>query len=137
MARLGEEGRGVVVLAQEEARRLKHNYVGTEHLLLGLLREGQGSARTILRQMGLSAQSVRSSVKRIIGEGTEPAAGAARFTPRAKKVLELSVRAEGDEGRVQSHRILLALLEEGEGVAAEILNERGVTLEGIREALPK
>jgi hypothetical protein len=134
-----EEGRRVVTTAQEEARRLNHNYLGTEHLLLGLLRDRQSRASRVLRELGVSGQGVRSRVKQIIGEGTEVPTGPIPFTPRSKKVLELSVEAcqRSGEPAAAPHHILLGLLDEGEGVAAAILKEFGVTRRKVQATLAK
>ncbi len=136
--RFTEEARQVVVRAQEEARRLNHNYLGTEHLLLALLRDRHGAAARALRELGLSAQAVRSDVKRIIGLGSEPPAGRIPLTPRAKKTLELARRA-ADSGNspIWTEHLLLGLLDEGEGVAAQILSDHGVTREKVQLAVAK
>ncbi|HEX2089343.1 MAG TPA: Clp protease N-terminal domain-containing protein [Actinomycetota bacterium] len=135
--RLTNEARQGVVDAQEEARRLKHNYLGTEHLLLALLRDRRGTAAQALRHAGISLQDVRNDVKRIIGMGSEAPPGRIPFTPRAKKVFELALRATQTHGEshIRSHHILIGLIEEGEGVAAHILRDRGVTREAIEAAL--
>ncbi len=136
---MSEEGQRVVTTAQEEARRLKHNYLGTEHLLLGLLKAQQNQAAPILRDLGVSAQAVTSRVKTIIGQGTEEVGGPIPLTPRTKKVLALSVdacRRSGDLAARPEH-ILLGLLEEGEGVAAQILRDLGVSLGDVQAALSK
>ena len=120
--RFTEEARQVVVLAQEEARGMRHNYIGTEHLLLGLLREGGVAART-LDAFDVTLDEVQAQVARIVGQGDEVATGQIPFTPRAKKVLELSLRealANGDNN-IRPDHILLGLVAEGEGVAARIL----------------
>lgn len=136
--RFTEEARQVVVRAQEEARRLNHDYLGTEHLLLALLRDRHGAAGRALRKLGLSVQDVRSDVKRIIGLGSEAPAGRVPLTPRAKKTLELARRA-ADSGNspVWTEHLLLGLLDEGEGVAAQILSDHGVTREKVQQALAK
>jgi hypothetical protein len=134
--RFTEEARQVVVRAQEEARRLNHNYLGTEHILLALLRERQATAARVLRDLGVSVQEVRTEVKRIIGLGSEALAGPVPLTPRAKKALELSRRAAGDSP-VWTEHLLLGLLDEGEGVAAHILQGHGVTRERVEAALAK
>ncbi len=136
--RFTEEARQVVVRAQDEAHRLNHNYLGTEHLLLALLRDRHGAAARALRELGLSAQAVRGEVKRIIGLGSEPPAGRIPLTPRAKKSLELARRA-ADSGNspVWTEHLLLGLLDEGEGVAAHILSDHGVTREKIHQAVAK
>jgi hypothetical protein len=134
--RFTEEARQVVVRAQEEARRLKHNYLGTEHLLLALLRDRQATAARVLRDLGLAFQDVRNEVKRIIGLGSEAPSGPIPLTPRAKKALELARRAAGDSP-IWTEHLLLGLLDEGEGVAAHILKDRGVTRERIEVGLAK
>ncbi len=136
--RFTEEARQVVVRAQQEGRRLNHNYLGTEHLLLALMRDRHGAAARALRELGLSAQAVRDEVKRIIGLGSEPPAGRIPLTPRAKKALELARRA-ADSGNspVWTEHLLLGLLDEGEGVAAHILSDRGVTREKVHQAVAK
>ncbi len=134
--RFTEEARQVVVRAQEEARRLNHNYLGTEHLLLALMGNRQVSAARVLRALGVSPQDVRTEVKRIIGLGSEAPVGPVPLTPRAKKALQLSRRAAGDSP-VWTEHVLLGLLDEGEGVAAHILTDRGVTRDRVQDALAK
>jgi ATP-dependent Clp protease ATP-binding subunit ClpA len=118
-----ERGRQVIVLAQEEARRLQHNYVGTEHFLLGLLREEEGVGARVLESMGVTLQRVRAQVVAIVGMGEEASGGPIPFTPRAKKVLELSLRECQSLGlqHIDTEHILLALSRERGGVAARIL----------------
>jgi len=120
--RFNDRGRMVVVLAQQEARTLRHNYIGTEHLLLGLLREG-GAAAPVFDRFDVTLEEVQAQVARIIGQGDEVATGQIPFTPRAKKVLELSLREALKEGDnyIGPEHILLGLVAEGEGVAARIL----------------
>ena len=120
--RFTEPARQVVVLAQDEARTLRHNYIGTEHLLLGLLRE-DGAAARALDEFDVTFEKVQAQVARIIGQGDEVTTGQIPFTPRAKKVLELSLREALDNGDnyIGPEHILLGLLREGEGVAARIL----------------
>ena len=132
--RFTERARQVVVLAQEEARRLRHNYIGTEHLLLGLLRE-DGAAARALDEFDVTFEEVQAQVARIIGQGDEVTTGQIPFTPRAKKVLELSLREALDSGDnyIGPEHILLGLLREGEGVAARILMDFA-QLEEIRAA---
>ena len=117
-----ERARHVVVLAQEEARTLKHNYIGTEHILLGLLREEEGLAARVLESLDLTLERVRGQVVRIVGSGEEVASGQIPFTPRAKKVLELALRESLSLGHnyVGTEHILLALVRENEGVAVRI-----------------
>jgi ATP-dependent Clp protease ATP-binding subunit ClpA len=140
--RFTEEGRRTVVLAQEEARALLHSYIGTEHLLLGLLRLGEGVAAEVLEALGVTADDVRGQVLRIVGRGEKVADGQIPFTPRAKKVLELSLREALQVGHheIGGGHLLLGLLREGEGVAVLCLSELGVDLPAVRarvlEALP-
>ena len=132
--RFTDRARQTVVLAQEEARRLGHNYIGTEHLLLGLLREGEGVAAQAIGRMGISLADVRSDVVRIIGELSEAPSGHIPFTPRSKKVLELSLREAMQLGHnyIGTEHILLGLAREGEGVAAQVLVARGADLKRVR-----
>jgi len=129
-----ERARKVLQLAQEEAQRFNHNYIGTEHLLLGLLREGDGVAARVLNNLGVQLPKVRSAVEFAIGRGEEAVIGDIGLTPRAKKVLELAV----DEGRRLNHHyigtehLLLGLVREGEGIAAGVLESLGVNLEKVR-----
>jgi ATP-dependent Clp protease ATP-binding subunit ClpA len=127
--RFTDQARRVVVLAQEEARMLGHGYIGTEHILLGLLSEGEGQAAQALAALEISLEAAREQVAEIIGEGTGQPAGHIPFTPRTKKVLELSLREAqrlGD-GYIGTEHILLGLLLEGEGVAAQVLERLGAT----------
>jgi ATP-dependent Clp protease ATP-binding subunit ClpA len=127
----------VMTLAQDEAQRLGHNYMGTEHLLLGLVREGEGVAAIALKQMGVSLEDARGAVLRIIGHGDRIVAGEIGLTPRAKKVLELAV----DEARRMGHHyigtehLLLGMLREGQGIAAGVLASLGVNLERARSVV--
>jgi hypothetical protein len=133
--RFTDRARRVVVLAQEEARLLNHNYIGTEHILLGLIHEGEGVAAEALERIGVSLEAVRGEVERIIGRGLDPPAGHIPFTPRAKKVLELSLREAlqlGDD-YIGSEHILLGLLREGDGVAAQVLTRLGADLGRVRQ----
>ena len=132
--RFTERARQVVVLAQEEARVLRHNYIGTEHLLLGLLRE-DGAAARALDPFDVTFEEVQAQVARIIGQGDEVTAGQIPFTPRAKKVLELSLREALDSGdnNIGPEHILLGMAREGDGVAARILMDFA-RLEEIRAA---
>ena len=132
--RFTDRARQTVVLAQEEARRLGHSYIGTEHLLLGLLREGEGVAAQALSRMGISLADVRSDVVRIIGEASDSPSGHIPFTPRSKKVLELSLREAMQMGHnyIGTEHILLGLVREGEGVAAQVLVGRGADLNRVR-----
>ena len=133
--RFTDRARRVIVLAQEEARLLNHNYIGTEHILLGLIHEGEGVAAKALESMGISLDAVRQEVEEIIGQGTQPHTGHIPFTPRAKKVLELSLR----EGLQMGHKyigtefLLLGLIREGEGVAAQVLVKLGADLPRVRQ----
>jgi ATP-dependent Clp protease ATP-binding subunit ClpC len=121
--RFTEPARQVVVLAQHEARTLRHNYIGTEHLLLGLLREEEGLAATALRELDVQLEDVRAQVALIVGRGGEIVTGQIPFTPRAKKVLELALREGLSLGHnyIGTEHILLGLVRENEGVAARIL----------------
>ncbi|AKE39928.1 ATPase with chaperone activity, ATP-binding subunit [Corynebacterium camporealensis] len=133
--RFTDRARRVIVLAQEEARMLNHNYIGTEHILLGLIHEGEGVAAKALESMGISLEDVRREVEDIIGQGSQPHTGHIPFTPRAKKVLELSLR----EGLQMGHKyigtefLLLGLIREGEGVAAQVLTKLGADLPRVRQ----
>jgi ATP-dependent Clp protease ATP-binding subunit ClpC len=133
--RFTDRARRAVVLAQEEARMLDHDYIGTEHLLLGLIHEREGVAARALEALGMSLSDVRGEVESVIGRGDTPPAGRIPFTPRAKKVLELSLREALQLGHnyIGTEHILLGLVREGEGVGARVLTERGATLEGVRE----
>ena len=135
--RFTDRARRVVVLAQEEARMLNHNYIGTEHILLGLIHEGEGVAAKALESLGISLDAVRSQVQEIIGEGQQAPSGHIPFTPRAKKVLELSLREALQLGHnyIGTEHILLGLLREGEGVASLVLESAGVSLDGARQAV--
>jgi ATP-dependent Clp protease ATP-binding subunit ClpC len=133
--RFTDQARRVVVLAQEESRILNHNYIGTEHLLLGLIHEGQGGAATALEAMGISLEAVRHQVEEIVGKGQEAPSGHIPFTPRAKKVLEFSLRESLQLGHdyIGTEHILLGLIREGNGLAARILVRLGADLAGVRE----
>src|SRR5262249_40600226 len=133
--RFTDRARRVVVLAQEEARMLNHNYIGTEHVLLGLLSEGQGVAAKALESLGISLEAVRSQVEEVIGKGQAARMGHIPFTPRVKKVLELSLREALQLGHnyIGTEHILLGLIREGEGVAAQVLMSLGADLERVRE----
>jgi len=135
--RFTERARQVVVLAQDEARTLRHNYIGTEHLLLGLLREEEGLAAHVLGSLGVTLEAVRAQVARIVGTGDEATAGQVPFTPRAKKVLELSLREalSLSHNYIGTEHVLLGLARENEGVAARILLDFGVDAETIRETV--
>jgi hypothetical protein len=133
--RFTDRTRRVVVLAQEEARMLNHNRVGTEHILLGLVHEGQGVAARALQSLGISLEAVRQEVEQIVGRGEQSPSGHIPFTPRAKKVLEFSLR----EARMLGHdyigteHILLGVIREGEGVAAQVLVRLGADLNRVRQ----
>jgi ATP-dependent Clp protease ATP-binding subunit ClpC len=135
--RFTDRARRVVVLAQEEARLLNHNYIGTEHILLGLIHEGEGVAARALESMGISLESVRSQVVEIIGQGAQAPSGHIPFTPRAKKVLELSLREALQLGHnyIGTEHILLGLIREGEGVAAQVLQKLGAELHKVRQTV--
>jgi len=136
--RFTSRARNAVVLAQEEARQLDHNYIGTEHILLGLLRERDSVAGRALIRLGVSLEAARSSVEQIIGRGGHLAPeGHIPFTPRAKKVLELSLREALQLGHnyIGTEHILLGLVREGEGVAAQVLIQRGAGLDRVRKAV--
>nr|MCU0262091.1 AAA family ATPase [Candidatus Nanopelagicales bacterium] len=135
--RFTDRARRVVVLAQEEARMLNHNYIGTEHILLGLIHEGEGVAAKALESMGISLESVRQQVEEIIGQGQQAPSGHIPFTPRAKKVLELSLREALQLGHnyIGTEHILLGLIREGEGVAAQVLVKLGADLNKVRQTV--
>jgi len=130
-----DRARRVVVRAQEEARALNHDFISTEHILLGLVGEGQGVAAKALESLGISLETVRQRVEDVVPPGQYSRPGHIPFTPRAKKVLELSL----SEAKLLGHRyvgtehLLLGLLREGEGVAAQILAALGADLDGVRE----
>src|SRR2546428_8362085 len=129
-----ERARKVLSLAQEEAQRFQHNYIGTEHLLLGLVREGEGVAAKVLSNLGVELNKVRSAVEEIIGRGDRIVLGEIGLTPRAKKVIELAL----DEARRLNHdyigteHLLLGLLREGEGIGAGVLESFGLSLQEVR-----
>jgi len=133
--RFTDRARRVVVLAQEEARKLNHNYIGTEHLLLGLIRESEGVAAKALESLGISLDAVRQQVREIIGQGQQPPPGHIPFTKRAKKALELSTRESMQLGHnyIGTEHILLGLLREGDGVAAQVLVKLGADLNLVRQ----
>ncbi len=134
-AKFTEQARNVFSLAQEEAQRFNHNYIGTEHLLLGLVREGDGIAARVLGSLGVPLSKVRSAVEFIIGRGDGLVVGEPGLTPRAKKVIELAM----DEARrlksdsIGTEHLLLGLVREGEGIAAGVLESLGVSLERVRQ----
>jgi ATP-dependent Clp protease ATP-binding subunit ClpC len=133
--RFTDRARRVVVLAQEEARLLNHSYIGTEHILLGLIHEGEGVAAKAMESLGISLEAVRSQVEEIIGQGGSSPSGHIPFTPRAKKVLELSLREALQLGHnyIGTEHILLGLIREGEGVAAQVLVKLGADLSRVRQ----
>jgi len=133
--RFSQRARRVVVLAQEEARMLDHNYIGTEHILLGLIREGEGVAGRALESLGISLEAVRQQVEQIIGRGQQAPSGHIPFTPRAKKVLELALREAQQLGHnyIGTEHILLGLIREGSGVAAQVLVMLGADLNRARQ----
>jgi ribosomal protein S18 acetylase RimI-like enzyme len=132
--RFTDRARRVVVLAQEEARILGHNYIGTEHLLLGLIAEGEGVAARALGRLHVSLSAVRAEVQEIVGQGDTTPTAHIPFTPRAKKVLELALRESHGLGHnyIGTEHILLGLVREGDGVAAQVLRSRGVRLADVR-----
>jgi ATP-dependent Clp protease ATP-binding subunit ClpC len=129
--------RKVVVLAQEEARALKHNYIGTEHVLLGLLRDEEGLAGRVLESLHVTLEDVRTQVAQIVGQGEEVTTGQIPFTPRAKKVLELAMREALSLGHndIGTEHVLLGIARENEGVASRILLELGVDAEKVRNTV--
>jgi hypothetical protein len=141
--RFTREARRVVTLAQTEAKELGHDWIGTEHLLLGVLAADDSIGRRALAEFGITADDVRADISRIVGDAEEPPPKRRRrgprmpFTPRAKKVLELSLRVarKMKDDFISSEHIVLALLDEGEGVAAEILRERGIEEKELRRCI--
>jgi hypothetical protein len=135
--RFTDKARRVVVLAQEEARHLNHNYIGTEHILLGLIQEGEGVAAKALTTLDISLEAVRGEVTQIVGRGDEAPAGHIPFTPRAKKVLELSLREALALGHnyIGTEHILLGLIREGQGVAAQVLVKLGASFDRVRQTV--
>jgi ATP-dependent Clp protease ATP-binding subunit ClpC len=135
--RFTDRARRVVVLAQEEARMLNHNYIGTEHILLGLIHEGEGVAAKALDSLNINLDAVRQQVEEIIGQGQAAPTGHIPFTPRAKKVLELSLREALQLGHnyIGTEHILLGLIREGEGVAAQVLQKLGADLNRVRQTV--
>jgi hypothetical protein len=133
--RFTDRARRAVALAQEEAKRLNHNYIGTEHILLGLIHEGEGVAAKALESLGISLDAVRQQVEEIIGQGQQPPSEHVPFTPRAKKVLELSLRESKQLGHsyIGTEHILLGLIREGDGVAAQVLVKLGADLNRVRQ----
>jgi ATP-dependent Clp protease ATP-binding subunit ClpA len=133
--RFTDRARRVVVLAQEEARLLNHDYIGTEHILLGLINETEGVAAAALESLGVSLEGARVQVEELARRGDKPATGHIPFTPRAKKALELSLREALRLGHnyIGTEHILLGLIHEGTGVGAQVVTKLGATLEGVRE----
>jgi ATP-dependent Clp protease ATP-binding subunit ClpC len=133
--RFTERARQVVVLAQDEARAFKHDYIGTEHILLGLLREEEGLAARILESLDITVEEVRANVARTVGQGDEVATGQIPFTPRAKKVLDLSLREALSLGHnyIGTEHVLLGLMRENDGVGARILLEFDVDADTVRD----
>lgn len=132
--RFTERARQVVVLAQEEARTLKHNYIGTEHILLGLLREEEGLAARVLESLDITVERVRAQVVRIVGSGEEVTSGQIPFTPRAKKVLELALREAIalKHNHIGDGHVLLGLIRERDGLGARVIAESGLDLAALR-----
>jgi ATP-dependent Clp protease ATP-binding subunit ClpA len=135
--RFTERARQVVVLAQDEARALKHNYIGTEHILLGLLREEEGLAARVLESLDITVEEVRAQVARIVGQGDEVTTGQIPFTPRAKKVLELALREALSLGHnyIGTEHILLGLVRASDGVGARVLAGFGLDAERVRNGV--
>jgi ATP-dependent Clp protease ATP-binding subunit ClpC len=133
--RFTDRARRVIVLAQEEARMLEHNYIGTEHLLLGLIHEGEGVAAKALRALDVDLDTLRREVEALVGRGEQPAQGHIPFTPQAKKVLELALRESVALGHdyIGTEHLLLGLVREGEGPAAQVLQQRGIELNTVRQ----
>jgi ATP-dependent Clp protease ATP-binding subunit ClpC len=133
--RFTDRARRVVVQAQEEARTLNHNYVGTEHILLGLIHEGEGAGAKALESLGISLDTVRQQVQEIIGQGQHAPSGHIPFTPQAKKVLELALPESKALGHdyIGTEHILLGLIREGDGVAAQVLVKLGADLNRVRQ----
>ncbi len=132
--KFSEPARKVLSLAQEEAQRFHHNYIGTEHLLLGLVREGEGVAAKVLTSSGFELTKMRSAVEAIIGRGDRLVMGEMGLTPRLKKVFELAVEEARQlkNDRIDTEHLLLGLIREGEGIAAGIITKGGVTLDSVR-----
>ena len=130
-----DRARQVVVLAQEEARMLNHNNLGTEHILLGLIHEGEGVAARALESLGIGLEAARQQVEEIIGQGQQAPSGHIPFTPRAKKVMKLALRETTELGHnyIGTEHILLSLIREGEGKAAQVLLQLGADLQRVRQ----
>ena len=137
--RFTDRARRVVVLAQEESQRLSHNYIGSEHLLLGLLAEREGVAARALESLNVTLTAAREQVEEIIGPGQQTPRGHIPFTPRAKKILELALREALTMGSevIDTEHLLLGLLDEGDGVGAQILQRLGATAQAVREAVAR
>ena len=137
--RFTDRARRVVVLAQEESQRLSHNYIGSEHLLLGLLAEQEGVAARALESLNVTLTAAREQVEEIIGPGQQKPSGHIPFTPRAKKILELSLREALTMGSevIDTQHLLLGLIDEGDGVGAQILQRLGATAQAVREAVAR
>jgi ATP-dependent Clp protease ATP-binding subunit ClpC len=137
--RFTERARRVVVLAQEESRLLSHNYIGSEHLLLGLLAEQEGVAARALESLNVTLTAAREQVEEIIGPGQQTPHGHIPFTPRAKKILELALREALTMGSevINTEHLLLGLIDEGDGVGAQILQRLGATAQAVREAVAR
>uniref|UniRef100_UPI00058AFE78 Clp protease N-terminal domain-containing protein n=1 Tax=Tessaracoccus massiliensis TaxID=1522311 RepID=UPI00058AFE78 len=135
--RFTDRARRVIVLAQDEAKLLNHNFIGTEHILLGLIHEGEGVAAKALESLGIALEAVREQVEEIIGQGQQVPTGHIPFTPRAKKVLELSLREalQMNHNYIGTEHILLGLIREGEGVAAQVLIKLGADLSRVRNTV--
>ncbi|MCL1840526.1 MAG: ATP-dependent Clp protease ATP-binding subunit [Propionibacteriaceae bacterium] len=135
--RFTDRARRVIVLAQDEARLLNHNYIGTEHILLGLIHEGEGVAAQALESVGLTLESTREQVEELVGKGQTPPSGHIPFTPRAKRVLELSLREalQINHSYIGTEHVLLGLIREGEGVAVQVLIKMGLDLSRVRNAV--
>src|SRR5215471_6032156 len=133
--RFTDQARRVVVVAQEESRKLGHDYIGTEHLLLGILGTGDSVAVNALGSLGVSLEAARQQVEEIVGRGSHQVSGHIPFTPRAKKVLELSLRESVQLGHhyIGTEHILLGLIREGDGVGAKVLTRLGVDLNTVRQ----
>lgn len=137
--RFTDRARRVVVLAQEESQRLSHNYIGSEHLLLGLLAEREGVAARALESLNVTLTAAREQVEEIIGPGQQTPRGHIPFTPRAKKILELALREALTMGSevIDTEHLLLGLIDEGDGVGAQILQRLGATAQAVREAVAR
>ena len=135
--RFTDQAQRVVVAAQDEARTLSHDFIGTEHILLGLTREGHGVAASALQSVGISLEAVRQQVEQVIGRGQRAPSGHIPFTPRAKKVLEFSLRESQQLGHdhIGAEHILLGLIREGEGIAAQVLVGLGADLNRVRQLI--